>query len=102
MHLRRDDVKHLWEWDLMQNVKAIAGVFEVAEPLPGVQVGGIRLIKHLSFSSRIWKRVVATIVASFLIEIIASIPLVLLVQVVVVVRGVVIVSLRPASAASSP
>lgn len=28
-YLRRDDVKHLWEWDLMQNVKAIAGVSTV-------------------------------------------------------------------------
>eukprot|EP00438_Fugacium_kawagutii_P019968 Skav222678 [mRNA] locus=scaffold1471:8076:12526:- [translate_table: standard] len=28
-YLRRDDVRHLWEWDLMLNIKAIAGVSTV-------------------------------------------------------------------------
>ena len=28
-YLRREDVKHLWEWDLMTNIKAVAGVSTV-------------------------------------------------------------------------
>ena len=28
-YLRRDDVRHLWEWDLLDNVRAIAGVSTV-------------------------------------------------------------------------
>ena len=67
---------------------------EVTKPLSGVQVGRVGLIIGLSFGRRVRRRFI-TIVASFLIKLIASFPVLLLVKVVVVVHGVVIVSLRP-------
>ena len=30
-YLRRDDVRHLWQWDLMSNIKAVAGVSTVVK-----------------------------------------------------------------------